>query len=68
MMGEVNDNATAEKHKTNQINIIIHKKKDIQKLSVVPQDSKNLCFSAVALSLTSPIMMYFSLCNTVYLQ
>jgi hypothetical protein len=42
MMGEVNDNATAEKHKTNQINIIIHKKKDIQKLSVVPQDSKNL--------------------------
>jgi hypothetical protein len=42
MMGEVNDNATGEKHKTNQINIIIHKKKDIQKLSVVPQDSKNL--------------------------
>ena len=27
-----------------------------------------LCFSAVTLSLTSPIMMYFSLCNTVYLQ
>jgi hypothetical protein len=27
MMGEVNDNATAEKHKQNQINIIINKKK-----------------------------------------
>ena len=35
MMGEVNDNATAEKHNHTH-------KKDIQKLSVVPQDSKNL--------------------------